>query len=187
MPTARRVALVLAALLAACAAPSQHDEARFGVVRVAFPDWASVYQEAFRERLEPMGALGPTFVEADEAQADVVVRHWDSGPGCAHGAGSWAGGRDVQIDPACCQGTLALQAAFEHEIGHALGMHHICRRLPSEASDCVGPMGVAVMNPALTYDHPGDIGFDEAFVAGVSQVDWTDLDLAEFARVHSSR
>lgn len=176
---------------AACVAPSQHDEARYGARRVLFApstdgvwDWSQDQRQTLRTALAAASALGPTFVEATDAQhADIVTRDWDSGAlGCSLGAGQYTVGSVpalVEINPTCVSG-LALQAAAIHEWGHALGMQHVCATT-GELPLCspVG-VGIAVMNPAASYGDP----IDQGLHTGVAQSTPTDLDLAEYRRVH---
>lgn len=177
--------LALAALaLAACVAPSQHDPAAYGTVAVYYApdDWASSYRDVFREELRVLDRLGPRFVEAaTEAEATVVVRHWVS-PDCAAAAARWTRGtRVVELDPVCLPGTLVLRTAFQHEVGHALGLAHVCRRA-GDAPDCspVG-FGPALMNPFVVTGDAGP-GFEEAYVGQVPHFEPSELDLAEFRR-----
>jgi hypothetical protein len=178
---------LLVALLPACA-PSQHDPQRYGSITVAFgpaldsagPFRADQLDELVKE-LTALEALGPSFVVGSEGAADLVVRPFDSGPRCLRGSGRFTvGTRFVEIDPACAPGMTALRAAMGHEIGHALGMQHVC--FGSEIADCspVG-RGVALMNPNLSY---GDATDPNATVNDIATDVPTELDLAEFRRAH---
>ena len=183
-----RIAILVLALCACT--PSQHDPQRFGTVIVAFApsldgtlDWRTDQLPELRAELVALNALGPTFIEASEGAAQIVVRPFDSGTGCAHGVGRWTPGTTfVEIDPACAQGYTELRAAVGHEIGHAIGLSHVCFTA-GEAPDC-SPVGVgpAMMNPQLSYGDildamPGD-------PLGVAQDTPTALDLDEYRRAH---
>ena len=180
--------LVLTLALAACV-PSQHDPS-LPPVRVAIgagldglTDWRADQRAEIRVELAALGALGPSFVEVPESDpAAIVVRTFDSGPGCARGSGRYTlGTRFVEIDPACCAGFTELRAAVGHELMHAVGCSHVCRTA-GEASDCspVG-FGPAVMNPRTAY---GDSLDPSDGTTGVAQGTPTQLDLDEFRRTH---
>lgn len=178
--------LAIAALVLAACPPSQHDPARYPPVRVHFPpnDWASSYVDQFRLAMQDAAALGPDFsITPDRASATVIVEHIDALGRCAQdGVHHVVGTNRVQIDPVCLSGNLFLRAAFIHEVGHVLGMSHICQH-PGDAPDCVTTgFGVAVMNPALSYGDNSGPTFDTAYTGPAPQWFPTDLDLAEFRR-----
>lgn len=183
---------LLAALLLCSCLPTQNDPLRYGVRRVHVVTgdqpgaFASSYLPTFDEALRDLAALGPTFVRVpDSLSADVTVEHFDSGPACAMGAGSFTlGSAVVRIDPVCTPGLLVQRAALAHEIGHWLGMQHVCRNV-GEARDCspVG-YGAAVMNPSLTYGDDAGPTIDTAYVGPVPTFQPSELDLAEFRRAH---
>jgi hypothetical protein len=154
----------------------------FGASLDAAGPWRADQLAELRAELHALDALGPSFVEASEAAASIVVRPFDSGPGCVRGAGRFAVGTAyVEIDPACAAGYAALRAAVGHEIGHAIGMAHVCT-YDGEAPDC-SPVGVgfAMMNPSLSY---GDTTDPASTVSDIASDAPTDLDLAEYRRAH---
>lgn len=159
--------------------PSQSDPVRYGVVKVwADPNWIPYDQERIRSVLTNLQALGPAFVlTANPSEADVLVSPYEANNCTTDGAGRYfPGTRRVEVDPVCTPGDIFFRATVGHEIGHALGMKHICRRT-EEVSDC-SPVGYgeAMMNP---YYHEVDLSGD--FVNPSENP--TELDLAEFRRV----
>jgi len=194
--SARRSSVVIRVLFAcafalsalnACVAPSQHDEKKWGSLSVALgpslaeglawrPDQAAEIQKA----LDAAEALGPAFPLVSEADAQMVIRPFFSKGPCTPGmqVGRFAPGTHfVECNPDCAQGYMELRTCVIHELGHLLGMGHVCLE-HREVADCspVG-YGYAVMNPQIAY---GD-AFDDMSVS-VSTDRPTDLDLAEYRR-----
>lgn len=179
--------LLTLACFVSCA-PSQHDEARYGMVRVGLGaplddagPWREDQLAALLSELGALDSLGPRFVAVDEGSAQVVVRPFDSGASCGHGVGRYAIGADyVEVDPACTRGYDELKAAVAHEIGHWLGMRHVCMR-GGETSDCDDAVGygAAVMNPRVAYDATcAGCGPDDSVATTMP----TALDLREYLK-----
>lgn len=181
-------ALALVSLVA-CVSPSQHDETKWGTMTVALgpslaeglpwrPDQAAEIQKA----LGAAEALGPAFPLVSEADAEAVIRPFFSKGPCKPGmqVGRFSlGAHFVECNPDCAKGYPELRTCVLHEIGHLLGMGHVCVK-HREVPDCspVG-YGYASMNPQIAY---GD-AFDDTDVSVSTDVP-TDLDLAEYRRVH---
>lgn len=186
------IALLFSVLSTACS-PTQHDQSRYSTVTVAFGapldsagPWRSDQLVELRAELAALNALGPTFVEASEGSAQIVVRPFDSGPGCALGAARFTPGTTfVEIDPSspCTNGFTELRAAMGHEVFHAVtgSRTHVCFTA-GELPDC-SPVGYgpAMMNPQISYGDPID---PNGGPLGVATDVPTDLDLAEWRRTH---
>ncbi len=174
----KTLAVIALALLCTCA-PSQNS-ARYGRVTVAIStDWREPQRSWIRDELVSLNALGPSFSEASEGSADVVVREFDSGAGCVMGAGMViAGTHTAYVDPACAQGEMAFRLVVGHEVSHTLGLGHVCRH--DGDVNCHG-VGIAMMNPLFDIDGYGP-NFDEAYTGSIVPFEPTILDLDEFNR-----
>lgn len=162
-----------------CGVPDQHNPSVYGTVRVWIsPAWLPVDRPRIIEQLANLDRLGPKFVVADAPYyADVLVYPFESADCRRTGVGRWfPGTKRVEVDPACAAGDTAFRTAIGHEIGHALGMRHICTH-HFETPDCA-PVGFgrAMMNATI------DEGDDP--LAPIPFTDRpTDLDLAEYSAV----
>lgn len=175
---------LLLALVLGCDPPSQANPDQYGTVSVFIaPEWLALDKVRIRAALRRLDALGPRFVEAGEGNrsvARVIVQPFNS-EGCTLGAGRWVvGSRVVEIDATCTRGDTAFRQAVGHEVGHALGMGHVCARA-GDAPDCA-PVGYgpAMMSPSLG-------GGGETFDPSLAQDTPTQLDLAEYRRAHARR
>lgn len=176
-------AFAFCAALLGCSPPDQHAPEVFGTVRVWIsPAWLPIDRPRIVEQLANLGRLGPQFVVADApSYADVLVYPFESDDCQRTGAGRWfSGTRRIEVDPACTGGDTAFRTAIGHEIGHAIGMRHVCM-YEDETTDC-SPVGFgrAMMNATI------DEGDDP--LAPVPFTDRpTELDLLEYARVFRAR
>lgn len=155
--------------------PTQNDPVRYGVVKVWIaPGWISYDTGRIRDAMRTLQRLGPVFIETTiESEADVTVHRFKSSDCTLDGAGGWiVGSTRVEVDPVCAAGDDAFRSIVSHEVGHAVGMQHVCR-FAGESTFC-SPVGYgdAVMNPTIRTDDavPDDVP--------------TELDLAEFRRVY---
>jgi hypothetical protein len=83
-----------------------------------------------------MEALGPDFTCSTELALRMSpCATGTSGDGCAQGAADYtAATHTIRIDPVCTHGDLELRTALGHELGHFLGLTHVCRSSGGAAS-----------------------------------------------------
>lgn len=181
--------LFIAAL--GCEPPSQHDPTRYGEVRVYVdPAWLGIDQVQIEQELENLNTLGPQFVRAGAGErrtARVVVQPYATARGCQVEAARWiVGTRIVEVDRTCKVSESSFRQAIGHEIGHALGMNHICEHpSDSDTMEC-SPVGYgdAMMGPRIRQSDEGP-GWGEVYSGTLGFDEPTVLDLAEFRRVYS--
>lgn len=176
--------LLLSALAVSACYPTQNDPTLAPVRVYLSSTLLSSEKELVREELPRLSALGPSFVEtADRSVADVTVTSWES-PDCRRIAGeAVVGGRVARIDFVCAAGIDAAEAFVGHEIGHALGMLHVCNY--GDHSDGCSPT-VYLSNtrqPALMSPSPFAEG-DDSTLGTIAVTHPQREDLAEWLRVH---
>lgn len=153
--------------------PDQHNPEVYGTVQVRLdPSWHPDERARMEPQLARMNRLGPTFEWAPASNTEApgrsrtvgllytaVVRRGDWGPdGCrTTGVAFYDTWRHViWIDPVCAPGEI-LPAALGHELGHFLGMRHICRSAGERGAYQCSPVGydrASIMNPSIALD-PG--------------------------------
>jgi len=178
--------------------PNQHNPAKHGTVQVRLgPGWTAAERATILSEFPMLERLGPRFEWAPDGDLSapsppgpvrgiirhVVVYRGDWGPAGCRSRGFGAGYYDtvaytVWVDPVCAPGE-ALAAVFAHEVGHALGMGHVCRSAGDTTPDArCSPVGYdphSVMNPGM----PEASGLD----LSVPPLAPSYKDLEEFNRV----
>ncbi len=168
--------------------PSQHDPARYGTVVVTFRGWSPAEVQALLPELERLEALGPAFVldtaGGSRTTGEAIVVRRGTGD-CAGGAGFHdVGSRSVTLKPHCVS-ARELQSILGHELGHALGMGHVCRSAGESARFECSPVGFerrALMNPTVYTDR--NMGAGSALTPSDPVLTPGEKDLAEFRRAH---
>lgn len=187
--------------------PNHHNEARWGVVHIQMDTlgadgWSQHHVDVARSVLPELNRLGPTFViggDGDHAVRVVSVDLTDPTTGqcnARNGVGRFVTNNlthdsHIEIDPTCTHGDDEFRTVLMHEVGHFLGMQHVCGVDDHLTPQCspVG-RGIAVMNPSIVVDDPGDLwepGPDGTyhtpeFPEPCFQIQ--PLDVKEFERVH---
>jgi hypothetical protein len=178
-------------------AKGNHDEARYGVHKIRLSGWREPHMTWARETLPSLSRLGPSFqiVETGENVVVLNIAQVTSFSQCSSshavafqsnrpiGSDGGVGESRIVIDPVCTRGEFEFKAAFAHEVGHSLGMRHVCRSRDNlRLCPTNTPLGRAVMNPSLVYDNDSADSLGEDIGA---QPTWEiqDLDIQEFCRV----
>jgi hypothetical protein len=177
--------------------PTNHDEQRYGTVTVRLAGWSSpsesLYVRWMNETLPELNRLGPTFTFVDHGEnvtvykADLVSSNAECATRPAIYFTHVTNQPLVRIDPVCVNGEFEFKAAFMHELGHAIGMAHICR-LQETNSDCsVVGRGPAVMNPNIRYESDGDGDLLTTELGPQPSWEFSGLDLKEAQRALEAR
>jgi hypothetical protein len=127
---------------------------------------------------------GPKF-SFSEGRCEVTVRMWHA-PECDHMAAYHiTGTREIYIDPRCAVDELQFRTLFQHEIGHFLGMMHICTAANERPVCSPVGFGEAVMNPAINFQSFMNLNG----LRYIHRTPWqpTYLDRLEFQRVMHGR
>ena len=123
--------------------------------------------QQIQEALPQLEALGVGFVEVSE-QPNVSIRFWDNEDPRSNFIGLYTLSTNyVLVASRRTYSNEQFRAVVLHELGHWMGMNHVCT-VPRERAVCSGVgFGLAIMNPELLTNH----------VQG-----FTSLDLREFRR-----
>lgn len=177
--------------------PAQHNQAKFGTYKIRLDGWDGTPNEQYRrwasETLGELNRLGPTF-QIVTGEADIAVTKIDLAtssrdcqtlPVIVYVPRTPSGQPRIMIDPVCTNGEMEFKTAFMHEIGHSLGMSHVCR-LSDNRSDCssVG-RGPAVMNPNLLYENVNNTDDTDQVIGPQPTWQFQSLDFKEFCRVRN--
>lgn len=188
------VAVIILVLNLVFKRPNHHNEARWGTVHIRLMEGFSQHHQAQARLILPeLNRLGPTFVLGGDGPNVIKVVNVDlttgrSGQCPDRGVARYVtnqltGESHIEIDPTCTHGNLEFRTALMHEVGHALGMQHICQ-FNEKRQDC-SPIGrgLAVMNPSMLYEEDGEPGLEQAYIGALPTFEIQALDIQEFERV----
>jgi hypothetical protein len=174
--------------------PNHHNWQKWGEVHVHLSENFTQHQrEQAQEALQELNRLGPRFVLGGEGVNSIEVVSSDltrghPGDCSVLGAARYdmtpRGESKIFIDPTCTQGNLEFRTALMHEIGHSLGMQHVC--LPNEERIDCSPVGrgLAIMNPHLVNEiGERDTSIESSDPGPVPTFQVQELDVKEFERV----
>lgn len=120
-------------------------------------------------------AFGIQTQVVSQLESNVEVRKWTEHRCSDHLLGQYTlNDAHVLIDPTCIHSDNQYQSVIVHELGHWLGMRHICKEDGRTTDTCssVGK-GVSVLNPYLDLNHsPVPSRLD---VSEYNRVCWTQL------------
>lgn len=186
--------------------PDQHSPARYGVVQVYLRGGWSPDERArigaelsrlnrlgplfewYRAELQPEPEPTPTTDPHAHVRVAVVVRGEWGPAGCRmFGIGNYSTVNHlIHVDPVCGPGD-ALASAVAHELGHFLGMNHVCRSAGESRDFTCSPVGYdpdSIMNPAMSLDGAES---GSSFPTGLPPLSPSFKDLAEFNRAYNTR
>jgi len=147
--------------------------------------WDRAHQRWIESSIASMNRLkGPTFRLAF-GRVDVVVRRWLAIDCTKMAAYYSTGATEIFLDPRCAEDELQFRTLTQHELGHFMGMMHICRT-PHERAICstVG-FGEAMMNPNTVLETMFDINGRDFTHRTPYEPTW--LDQQEFLRATRAR
>lgn len=182
----------LAALIYNVTKPNNHSETKYGVYEINLngEEWGRFNRrQLVLETLPELNRLGPTMRLVDSG-GDVLVlidQNQTTTRNCYSGD-YMQSQRVITLYPTCITSDTEFKSTFMHEVGHALGLSHICRR-DGEINDC-SPIvhGVSIMNPGLDYTDAfeNQSVFDEINrISSVPATEITELEIKEFNRIWS--
>jgi hypothetical protein len=158
--------------------PNANDQRAHGEVSVYIP--ASVASSVAQNTVRELSRLGPTFRQVfDSSAADVVVV--TEMPTTCTSAGYHRLGTSVAtVNITCTHSPEMLQLAMMHEIGHVLGMTHVCKNaITTEQCSPVG-YGPSMMNPVIEEGWT-----DDSVPNSGIQYEITSLDIQEYRRTRT--
>lgn len=176
---------------------NNNNPSKYGVykIRLAGDGWElGERQSIVMDSIKELNRLGPTIMIVDSGENVAVYlddqRQSTNRTNCFAGIYQDTPSPRIKLIPTCIRSNIEFQSTFMHEVGHALGMQHICRKT-NDASDCsnVG-YAVSFMNPALNY---GSIFSSLQIMSesdedlSVPMVEVTSYDVGEFQRVWNGR
>jgi hypothetical protein len=165
---------------------NQHNETRYGDVKVYIQrnDWNQRNLDVLLHSFTELNRLGPRFILTDnrsDARVEIFLKELN----CQRNGAAFyiVGTKEVWADPVCANSDKELQTMFMHEIGHAIGMLHVCRLSEKNIRNDCSPVGygIAVLNPELHYNE--DVGMNGNGLIPLSTIELQSLDFAEFNRV----
>lgn len=153
------------ALVATMRAPTPTIRVAIGDDPTQVTAWRPEHRAAIAATLPALAATGDRWVLASEADADVVVRPYDSQGRCQSGAepvGALLRGRgEIAIDYACVHGLERLQWVVVHELLHARTersgwVGHLCAHA-GDAIDCHPTVhGRGLLSPSMPSEGSDD-------------------------------
>lgn len=180
----------IAALISSATKINNHNEKKYGVLELNLSGdaWDRMgRRQLVTETLSELNRIGPT-IKFTQDRGDVTVIISSSSQ---YTRNCYAGEyihsqRTIILHPTCISSNIEFKSTFMHEVGHALGLSHICRR-DREVNDCSpATYGISIMNPGLDYTDAFENTsvFDEINrISSVPSIEVTHREVSEFKRI----
>jgi len=169
---------------------NNHNEQKYGSLdlRLVGEEWNRFNRKNYIvETLQELNRIGPTvrLVDSGEDISVLIDTNQQYTRNCY--AGEYiASQRVIIIHPGCIRSSIELKSTFMHEVGHALGIGHICRK-QAEVNDCAqSTYGISFMNPGLDYTDAFESQsvFNEINrISSIPSIEVTHREVNEFKRV----
>lgn len=158
--------------------PNQNNRELHGEIAVYLP--GSIPLETAQSTVRELSRLGPTFHLAPYSTVADVVVTTNYANTCSSAGFHRLGTRTATINTNCVHSPEMMQLVLMHEIGHVLGMTHVCRNAVSLDSCSPVGFGPSFMNPVIEEGWSDDLVPNRGL-----QYEVTSLDIAEYRRTRN--
>jgi hypothetical protein len=151
-------------------------------IRVGYESsWSVQHRHWIHYTLDSLNEIGgPVFLLTSDSY-DVIIKSWRTTNCMKMSAFYTPGTNSVSIDETCLNNELSFRSMAFHEIGHFMGMVHICRYAGERANCSPVGFGDAIMNPTVVFENIDVTGRTFQIYSAWQP---TELDRREFFRTN---